>query len=279
MQARISFEFFPPRTEEQKLILQSSWQKLAPLHPDYLSVTFGAGGSTLDATRETVEALAAATDVPVAPHISCMARSESMLRDLLQGYRDKGINRLVVLRGDRPEGLTGPGPFQHADELVAFVRREFGDGLHIDVACYPEFHPESPSAQSELRYFRQKVDAGADGAVTQYFYNADCYFHFVDDCRRIGIDIPITPGIMPITNYRQLSRFSEMCGAEIPRWIRHRLEGFGEDGAAIREFGLDVVTDLCERLLAGGAPGLHIYTLNRANASFLLWQRLKNSAR
>lgn len=279
MQPRISFEFFPPRTEEQKLILESTWQKLAPLRPDYLSVTFGAGGSTLDATRETVEALAAGTDVSVAPHISCMARSESMLRDILQGYRDKGISRLVVLRGDRPEGLVGPGPFQHADELVAFVRREFGDGFHIDVACYPEFHPESPSPQSELRYFKKKVEAGADGAVTQYFYNADCYFHFVDDCRRIGIDIPITPGIMPITNYRQLSRFSEMCGAEIPRWIRHRLDGFGDDGAAIRDFGLDVVTDLSERLLAGGAPGLHIYTLNRANASFLLWQRLRRSGR
>jgi methylenetetrahydrofolate reductase (NADPH) len=277
MQPRISFEFFPPRTEEQKLILESTWQKLAPLRPDYLSVTFGAGGSTLDATRETVEALAAGTAVPVAPHISCMARSEAMLREILQAYRDKGIGRLVVLRGDRPEGLSGPGPFQHADELVAWVRREFGDGFHIDVACYPEFHPESPSPQSELRYFRQKVAAGADAAVTQYFYNPDCYFHFVDDCRRIGIDVPITPGIMPITNYRQLSRFSEMCGAEIPRWIRSRLEGFGEDGAAIRAFGLDVVTDLCERLLAGGAPGLHIYTLNRANASLLLWQRLNRS--
>jgi methylenetetrahydrofolate reductase (NADPH) len=278
MQARISFEFFPPRTEEQKLILESTWQKLAPLRPDYLSVTFGAGGSTLDATRETVEALAAGTDVPVAPHISCMARSEVMLREILQGYRDRGISRLVVLRGDRPEGLSGPGPFQHANELVAWVRREFGDGFHIDVACYPEFHPESLSPQSELRYFRQKVEAGADGAVTQYFYNPDCYFHFVDECRRSGIDVPITPGIMPITNYRQLSRFSEMCGAEIPRWIRRRLEGFGEDGAAIRAFGLDVVTDLCERLLAGGAPGLHIYTLNRANASLLLWQRLNRSA-
>jgi methylenetetrahydrofolate reductase (NADPH) len=273
---RISFEFFPPRTAEQKLILESTWQKLAPLKPDYLSVTFGAGGSTLEATRDAVEALSAHTDVPVAPHISCMAQSEDMLRSILTSYRERSIRRLVVLRGDRPEGMTGPGPFQYANELVSFIRREFGDDFHIEVACYPEFHPESSSPRSEMYYFKQKVDAGASGAVTQYFYNADSYFSFVDDCRRSGIDIPITPGIMPITNYKQLSRFSDICGAEIPQWIRRRLEGYGDDGASIREFGLDVVTRLCERLLEGGAPGLHIYTLNRANASFLLWQRLNS---
>jgi len=277
MQAKISFEFFPPRTEEQRLILESTWQKLAPLRPEYLSVTFGAGGSTLDATRETVAALAAGTDVPVAPHISCMAQSEPLLREMLDAYRERGVNRLVVLRGDRPDGVAGPGPFQFANELVAYIRREFGDSFRIEVACYPEFHPESPSSRSDLFYFKQKVEAGANGAVTQYFYNADAYFHYLDDCGRMGIDIPITPGIMPITNYRQLSRFSEMCGAEIPQWLRRRLEAFGEDGASIRAFGLDVVTELCERLLAGGAPGLHIYTLNRANASFLLWQRLNGS--
>jgi methylenetetrahydrofolate reductase (NADPH) len=271
---RISFEFFPPRTAEQKLILESTWQKLAPLKPDYLSVTFGAGGSTLEATREAVEALAAQTDVPVAPHISCMAQSEEMLRRILTAYREMGVRRLVVLRGDRPEGLSGPGPFQYANELVSFIRREFGDVFHIEVACYPEFHPESRSPETELYYFKQKVDAGANGAVTQYFYNADSYFSFVDDCRKSGIDIPVTPGIMPITNFRQLAHFSDICGAEIPRWILRRLEGYGDDGASIRAFGLDVVAALCERLLAGGAPGLHIYTLNRANASFLLWQRL-----
>jgi methylenetetrahydrofolate reductase (NADPH) len=277
MRAKISFEFFPPRTEEQRLILESTWQKLAPLRPEYLSVTFGAGGSTLDATRETVAALAAGTDVPVAPHISCMAQSEPLLREMLEAYREQGVNRLVVLRGDRPDGVAGPGPFQYANELVAYIRRQFGDSFRIEVACYPEFHPESPSSRSDLFYFKQKVDAGADGAVTQYFYNADAYFHYLDDCGRMGIDIPITPGIMPITNYRQLSRFSEMCGAEIPQWLRRRLEAFGDDGASIRAFGLDVVTELCERLLAGGAPGLHIYTLNRANASFLLWQRLNGN--
>lgn len=275
---RISFEFFPPRTAEQKLILESTWQKLAPLNPEYLSVTFGAGGSTLEATRDAVEALTAKTNVPVAPHISCMAQTEQMLHGILTAYRESGINRLVVLRGDRPEGLSGPGPFQYANELVAYIRREFGDSFHIEVACYPEFHPESSSPQTEMFYFKQKVDAGADGAVTQYFYNADSYFSFRDECIKSGIDIPITPGIMPITNYRQLAHFSDICGAEIPQWIRRRLEGYGEDGASIRAFGLDVVTALCERLLAGGAPGLHIYTLNRANASFLLWQRLNASA-
>jgi len=202
---RISFEFFPPRTAEQKLILESTWQKLAPLKPDYLSVTFGAGGSTLEATRDAVEALAAHTDVPLAPHISCMAQSEDMLRSILTSYQEGGIKRLVVLRGDRPEGMTGPGPFQYANELVSFIRREFGDDFHIEVACYPEFHPESNSPRSELYYFKQKVNAGANGAVTQYFYNADSYFSFIDDCRRTGINIPITPGIMPITNYKQLA--------------------------------------------------------------------------
>jgi len=273
---RISFEFFPPRTAEQKLILESTWQKLAPLKPDYLSVTFGAGGSTLEATRDAVEALTASTDVPVAPHISCMAQSEEMLHSILSGYQQKGIRRLVVLRGDRPEGLTGPGPFQYANELVSYIRREFTSTFHIEVACYPEIHPESPSPQSELYYFKQKVEAGADGAVSQYFYNADSYFRFLEECAQAGIGIPVTPGIMPITNYRQLARFSDVCGAEIPQWIRRRLEGYGDDGASIRAFGLDVVTSLCERLLQGGAPGLHIYTLNRANASFLLWQRLNS---
>jgi methylenetetrahydrofolate reductase (NADPH) len=272
----ISFEFFPPRTAEQKLILESTWQKLAHLSPAYLSVTVGAGGSTLDATRKTVDALAREAGVPVAPHISCMARNQRKLHKLLEHYRLNGVDRLVVLRGDRPDGMTVPGPFQHASELVAFVRQEFGDHFHIEVACYPEFHPESRSPQTEIKFFKDKVDAGANGAITQYFYNADSYFHFVDDCRRSGVEIPITPGIMPITNYRQLSRFSDMCGAEIPQWIRRRLEGFGDDGASIRAFGLDVVADMCERLHEGGAPGFHIYTLNRANASMLLWQRLQS---
>jgi len=211
----ISLEFFPPRTPEQRDTLLEAWRQLEPQGPDYVSVTFGAGGSTLDATRETVMALAAGTDVPVAPHISCMAHSEKMLRRLLTAYRDGGIRRLVVLRGDRPQGVAQHGPFHHANELVAFIRREFGDSFHLEVACYPEFHPESESPASELHWFKQKVEAGADGAVTQYFYNADSYFQFVDDCRRAGIEIPITPGIMPIGNYAQLARFPA-CAA--PRY-------------------------------------------------------------
>ena len=270
----ISFEFYPPRTEAQTRSLDTTWRELEPLKPEYLSVTFGAGGSTLDSTRDTVLGLSGKTDVPVAPHISCMAHSEDMLRQLLAGYRDSGIDRLVVLRGDRPSGVVATGPFHYANELVGFVREEFGDAFRIEVACYPEFHPESDSPESELFYFKQKVDAGADGAVTQYFYNADSYFSFLDDCEKAGIEIPIVPGIMPITNYRQLARFSKMCGAEIPQWILRRLESLEDDPKSIRDFGLDVVTRLCERLLEGGAPGLHIYTLNRARASKDLWKRL-----
>lgn len=255
-------------------MLESTWQKLAPLKPEYLSVTYGAGGSKPNLTRETIESLMEATDVPVAPHVSCMAPSKAHLADLLTGYKDRGVNRLVVLRGDRPVGQSSPGPFQYASELVVWIREAFGDHFRIHVACYPECHPDSETVNSELDHFCAKVEAGADVAITQYFYNAESYFQFVSDVRARGVKIPIVPGIMPITNYRQLSRFSEMCGAEIPRWIRKRLESYGDDGASIRAFGLDVVTNLCERLLCGGAPGLHLYTLNRANASMLLWQRL-----
>ncbi len=270
----ISFEFFPPRSAEQRLVLESTWQKLARIRPNYLSVTFGAGGSEQDATLQAVDELMQEAGVPVAPHISCMAPSRERIRSLLDKYLDRGVDRLVVLRGDRPEGDDGARPFRHANELVAWIRSEFGSTFHIEVACYPELHPESPSVESELRYFRQKVEAGANGATTQYFFNVESYFRFVDEVARLGIDIPITPGIMPITNYRQLARFSEICGAEIPRWIRRRLESYGDDGAAIREFGLEVVSRLCERLLDHGAPGLHVYTLNRANATLRLWQNL-----
>lgn len=272
----ISFEFFPPRNDEQKLVLESTWQKLSRLNPRYLSVTFGAGGSTLDSTLQTVTQLLDQSGVPVAPHISCMAKDRDMLHKLLQSYQQAGVKRLVVLRGDRPDGVGTAGPFQYASELVRFVSESFPGVFHIEVACYPEFHPESPSSVDEFKYFKEKAAAGADGATTQYFYNTDCYFQFLDDCERNGIDIPITPGIMPITNYASLVRFSAMCGAEIPRWIRKRLDSYGDDGSSVREFGLDVVTKLCERLLLGGAPGLHIYTLNRANATMRLWQRLNH---
>lgn len=273
---QISFEFFPPRSAAQRLLLESTWQKLARLKPRYLSVTFGAGGSTLVSTLQTVTDLLEKSGVPVAPHISCMAKDRDMLIRLLESYLEAGVERLVVLRGDRPRGVSGPGPFQYASELVRFVQQIFPGKFHIEVACYPEFHPESASPEAEFKYFKEKIDAGADAATTQYFYNTDCYFQFLDDCEKHGISVPITPGIMPITNYDSLVRFSAMCGTEIPRWIRKRMEAYGDDGASIREFGLDVVTKLCERLLHGGAPGLHIYTLNRANATMRLWQRLNH---
>lgn len=270
----ISFEFFPPRDEKQQQKLESASQKLALQGPEYFSVTFGAGGSSLAATRETVIKLNEVSGVPAAPHISCMAPDRDSIRQLLEKYRQAGISRLIVLRGDRPEGVHGPGPFQFANELLEFIRSEFGSHFHVQVACYPEFHPESDSPASELEYFRQKVNAGADGAITQYFFNSDSYFRFVDDCRALGIDLPITPGIMPITNYHQLARFSDICGAEIPRWIRRRLEQYGGDTDSIREFGAEVITGLCEKLLAGGAPGLHFYTLNRTNATLRILHNL-----
>lgn len=270
----ISFEFFPPRNDAQRATLEATWQRLSRLNPRYLSVTFGAGGSSVDATLQTVRDLLDQSGVPVAPHISCRAQDRDMLCSLLKSYLKAGVERVVVLRGDRPDGTSAPGPFQYASDLVRFVQEAFPNEFHIEVACYPEFHPESPSPESEFKYFKEKVDAGADGATTQYFYNTDCYFQFLDDCERHGIDIPITPGIMPITNYKGLERFSAMCGTEIPRWMRKRLHSFGDDDDAVREFGLEVVTKLCERLILGGAPGLHIYTLNRANATMRLWQRL-----
>jgi methylenetetrahydrofolate reductase (NADPH) len=270
----ISFEFFPPRTAQQSELLESTSRRLARFGPEYYSVTFGAGGSSLDATHEAVLKLSTDSGVPVAPHISCLIDSEGQLRKFLDEYHALGVNRLVLLRGDRPPGTSSSGPFDHADELVEFVRRNYGEQFAIEVACYPEFHPESASPESDLAFFKQKVDAGASGAITQYFYNADSYYRFVEDCRAIGIEIPIRPGIMPITNYRQLAKFSEICGAEIPQWIMRRLEYWDDDLESIRAFGLDVVARLCEQLLRDDAPGLHIYTLNRAQATEALLQHL-----
>jgi methylenetetrahydrofolate reductase (NADPH) len=270
----ISFEFFPPRTAEQSKLLESTCRRLARFGPEYFSVTFGAGGSSLEATHEAVLKLSTDSGVPVAPHISCLIDSVAHLRKFLDEYRAVGVERLVLLRGDRPPGTSSSGPFEHADALVDFVHRHYGDQFTIEVGCYPEFHPESASPESDLAFFKQKVDAGASGAITQYFYNADSYYRFVEDCRAIGIEIPIRPGIMPITNYRQLARFSAICGAEIPQWIMRRLEFWDDDLESIRAFGLDVVARLCEQLLRDGAPGLHIYTLNRAQATEALLQRL-----
>lgn len=268
-----SFELFPPQTPEGLERLRVTRRQLAQLNPAFFSVTYGAGGTTRERT------LGVALEVQgegqqVAPHLSCVASTRDSIRQILEQYRAAGIRRLVALRGDLPSGLAETGEFRYASELVAFVRDTFGDSFHIEVAAYPEYHPQARSAQEDLRNFKRKVDAGADGAITQYFFNADAYFAFVDECEAMGVDVPIIPGIMPISRFSQLARFSDACGAEIPRWIRRRLEGFGDDIASIRSFGLDVVTALCDRLLRGGAPGLHFYTLNQAGPTTTLWQRL-----
>ncbi len=268
-----SFEFFPPKTEEGRANLRTTTQQLAQLKPRFFSVTFGAGGSTRDGTYDAVHDIQTLGQA-AAPHLSCVGSTRQNVRDILNGYKALGIRHLVALRGDLPSGSVSPGELRHANELVEFIRAETGDWFHIEVAAYPEMHPQAKSMEQDLLNFKRKVDAGADSAMTQYFYNADAYFRFVDDCETLGIHIPIVPGIMPITNYQQLARFSDACGAEIPRWIRKRLEGYGEDLDAIRAFGLEVTTDLCERLLSAGSPGLHFYTMNRAGPTALVWERL-----
>ncbi|MCZ6772880.1 MAG: methylenetetrahydrofolate reductase [NAD(P)H] [Proteobacteria bacterium] len=267
MTGGLSFEFFPPRTPEAAARLETTRRKLTELNPGFFSVTFGAGGSTRDLTLETVLEIRDDTGVDSAPHVSCFGFPIREIRAVLERYRRAGIRRLVALRGDMPSGTTGFGELRFANELVEFIRNETGEVFHIEVAAYPEVHPQSPGASADLENFKRKVDAGANGAITQYFYNPDAYFRFVESCGGAGIDIPIVPGIMPITNYSQLKRFSDMCGAEIPRWILKRLQDFGDDRAAIRAFGVDVTTRLCERLLSEGAPGLHFYTMNQHEAS------------
>ncbi|TCZ84658.1 methylenetetrahydrofolate reductase [NAD(P)H] [Lysobacter sp. N42] len=257
----ISFEFYPPKTPEQHAQLDKTVARLKAHAPEYVSVTFGAGGSTLSHTPETIQKLRAG-GFDAAPHITCMGGSREEIRGLLKLYRALGARRLVALRGDLPSGMVSAGEFRYADELVRFVREETGDHFHIEVAAYPEMHPQARDAQVDLRNFVGKVRAGADGAITQYFYNADAYFRFVDDVRRQGLDIPIVPGIMPIANFSQIRRFSELCGAEIPRWIAQRMQAFGDDTESVRAFGAEVVAQLCRRLLDGGAPSLHFYTLN-----------------
>lgn len=268
-----SFEFFPPQTPEGMEKLRATRRQLAQLSPKFFSVTFGAGGSTRDRTLEAVLEIQAEGHT-AAPHLSCIGSTGENIRSMLEKYRDHGICHIVALRGDLPSGMAQAGEFRYANELVAFIRREFGDAFHIEVAAYPEYHPQARSAQEDLQNFKRKVEAGANSAITQYFYNADAYFSFIEACEAMGVDIPIVPGIMPINKFSQLARFSDACGAEIPRWIRKRLEGYGDDSASIRAFGLDVVTDLCDRLLKAGAPGLHFYTLNSAGLATTIWQRL-----
>ncbi len=266
--AALSFscEFFPPRSPEARAKLGTTSQRLAALGPDFFSVTFGAGGSTRDATLETVLDLRSATGIEAAPHLSCIGTPLAELRAIVQRYVDAGIKRVVLLRGDMPSGMTGFGELRFANELVEFVRRESGAAFHIEVAAYPEFHPQAPSAVADLNNFKRKMEAGANSAITQYFYNPDAYFRFVESCRAIGIEAPIVPGIMPITNVTQLARFSEMCGAEIPRWIMKRLRDFGDDRLAIRNFGIDVTSELCARLVQQGVPALHFYSMNQFEA-------------
>lgn len=270
----ISLEFFPPREEAAREKLAAAARVLVARQPAYVSVTYGAGGSTRNGTADTVR-LMQSLDMDTAPHLSCIGSTRAELTEILDGYREQGIRRIVALRGDLPSGMGNhPGEVHYADELVSLIREHSGDWFHIEVAAYPEVHPQAGSASRDLDHFVGKVKAGANGAITQYFFNADSYFDFVDRVQARGVDIPITPGIMPITNYKQLARFSKMCGAEIPRWLEARLMDFGDDRASLRAFGTEFVAEMSQRLLDEGAPGLHFYTLNNAEATLAVWNKL-----
>ena len=269
----ISIEFFPPQTSEGADKLRSTRAKLAELKPEFFSVTFGAGGSTQARTFETVFEIRREGH-EAAPHLSCIGSTRDQIRAILQRYKDEGIRRIVALRGDLPSGVGDPGELRYANELVEFIRAETGSHFHIEVAAYPEYHPQARSPRDDLLAFKRKVDAGADSAITQYFYNLDAYLHFRDECSALGIGVPIVPGIMPIVSFSKLARFSDACGAEIPRWMRRKFESFGDDSDSIKAFGLDVVSDLCEKLIAAGAPGLHFYSMNQAGPTMALCARL-----
>ncbi len=272
----ISFEFFPTKTDAGHEKLLNVARQLAGYHPDFFSCTYGAGGSTRDRTLNTVLQLDSEVKVPTAPHLSCVGDSKDELRSLLNIYKDAGIRRIVALRGDLPSGMgLASGELRFANELVEFIRAETGEHFHIEIAAYPEMHPQARNFEDDLANFARKAKAGASSAITQYFFNADCYFYFVERVRKLGVDIPIVPGIMPITNYSKLARFSDACGAEIPRWVRKQLEAYGDDIQSIQAFGEQVISQMCEKLLAGGAPGLHFYTLNQAEPSLAIWNNLK----
>ncbi len=272
----ISLEFFPPKTPEGAAKLRAARQRLYALGPEFCSVTFGAGGSTQDGTLQAVVEIMAEGQ-PAAPHLSCIGQTQASIRERLAAYRAAGVRRIVALRGDLPSGYGASGEFRYASDLVAFIRAETGDHFHLEVAAYPETHPQARSPQADLEAFAAKVRAGANAGITQYFFNSDAYFRHVDDLHKMGVDVPIVPGIMPITSSTQLMRFSDACGAEIPRWIRLRLQSFGDDTASIKAFGLDVVADLCEQLVNGGVPGLHFYTMNQAEAVLGLHARIKSA--
>lgn len=269
----ISLEFFPPKTPEGVDKLRAVRQQLYALKPEFCSVTYGAGGSTQEGTFNTVSAILA-EGVPAASHFSCIGATRASVREQLAQLKAMGVKRLVALRGDLPSGYGAGGEFHYASDLVAFIRAETGDDFHIEVAAYPEVHPQAKSPDADLQAYAAKVQAGANAAITQYFYNTDAYFRFVDDAYKLGVDVPVVPGIMPITNSTQLMRFSDACGAEIPRWIRTRLQSYGDDTASIKAFGLDVVTDLCDQLRNGGVPGLHFYTMNQSAATLEICNRI-----
>ena len=275
LEKNFSCEFFPPKTEQgmEKLFATAEALKKA-INPKFFSVTFGAGGSTHENTFNAVNKIQHKANSEVAPHLSCIGSTTDQLKDILDDYRQQGIKRIVALRGDMPSGTVSHGDFNHANELVSFIREHHNDYFHIEVAAYPETHPQAQSASKDLEYFKLKVSSGANSAITQYFYNIDSYFYFIDNCEKMGMDIPVVPGIMPITNYSNLSRFSDMCGAEIPRWLRKKLESYADDTDSIKSFGTDFVSGMCEKLLDMGAPGLHFYTLNQPDASIKIWNNL-----
>ena len=268
-----SFEFFPPRSAEAEELLVNTSDVLAALKPLFFSVTFGADGTSRDKTRETVMNLKVRTGIESAPHISCIGSTRENIRGIIEDYRMQGLRRIVCLRGDIPSGMMDVGEFRYANELVEFIRQETGSYFHIEVAAYPEMHPQAPNIEADFQNFRRKIDAGANGAITQYFYNADAYFRFRDACDKSGIDVPITPGIMPIGNFFQISRFSEACGAEIPRWMRKRFEYFGDDRESVHSLSVELVGDLCQRLPDNDVPGLHFYTMNRSHLVRRIWDR------
>ncbi len=273
MKTEISIEFFPPQTTEGVEKLRLVRGKLAALKPEFFSVTYGAGGSTRERTFSVIKEIAA-EGFNAAPHLSCVGSTRDNIREILMEYRAAGIRRIVALRGDLPSGMAEAGEFRYANELIEFIRTETGEHFHLDVAAYPEWHPQARFPRDDLASFARKAKAGANSAITQFFYNADAYFHFVDEVHKLGVDIPIIPGIMPIANFSKLSRFSDACGTELPRWMRRKFEGLSDDTESIRAFGLDVVSALCERLLAGGAPGLHFYSMNQSTLTLEIGRRL-----
>ncbi len=270
----LSFEFFPPKTDKGAENLRSVRNELATLNPEYFSVTYGAGGSTQDCTLKTVIEIQQESDIEAAPHLSCIGSSKEQIRDILATFKENGIKRIVALRGDLPSGMRDIGELKYANELVSFIREETGDYFHIEVAAYPEMHPQATNFEADLNNFAKKVKAGSNAAITQYFYNIDGYYRFVDSCEKLGLDIPIVPGIMPITNFVQLARFSDATGAEIPRWLRKRLEGYGEDLVSIEKLGTDFVSEMCAKLLEQGVPGLHFYSMNRVEPSTTIWKNI-----